>query len=282
MTDAPKHNLALMKISTYHKERGDSVFLGSPQDNCDLSYASWLFKPLYHADVMGGPGYDPTICLNEQQDCKPDYSLYPQLDYSLGYTWSHCPRHCEFCVVGKQKHDMIHHSILEFHDDRFSKICLLNNNTFTDPRWRDTFDEIWERDLTVIDENGYDMRLLDDEKVEYLNKTKFQGDIHFAWDRIKDYKQIIPKIKYLKQIKHQIKVYVLVGYENPDITKWDIARCAILRHNGIDPFVMVYNRVRKSKSPKMRRLNQFERMVNRTYIWWSMGFRKAWREYCVK
>ena len=39
-----------------------------------------------------------------------------------------------------------------------------DNNTFSDPQWHDTFEEIWDAKLTVKDENGYDLRLLDEEK----------------------------------------------------------------------------------------------------------------------
>ncbi|GAF83320.1 unnamed protein product, partial [marine sediment metagenome] len=43
LTDAPKHNLALMKISTYHKLRGDEVRLNMPILPADIVYASQLF-----------------------------------------------------------------------------------------------------------------------------------------------------------------------------------------------------------------------------------------------
>jgi hypothetical protein len=53
-----------------------------------------------------------------------------------------------------QHPDTEHHSIWEFHDSSRSKICLLNNNTFQDKRWKETFEEIWDANLSVIDENG--------------------------------------------------------------------------------------------------------------------------------
>lgn len=277
MTDAPRHNLALMKISTHHKELGDDVFLGNPQDPCDFSYASWLFSYPYQADVVGGTGVDPSIRLD--LDCKPDYSLF-NLDYSVGFTWEYCPNRCGFCVVPKQNNPKTHSTIWKFHNPEFKKICLLNNNTFSDPKWRDTFEEILGEDLTVIDENGYDLRLLDDEKVEYLNRTKFSTVIHFAWDDIKDERKIRRGLTTLKLLKHHPQIYVMVGY--PDlrpIDETDLHRCQVIVDAGFDPFVMVYNRIRKSKSPIMHQLNQFQRMVNRTYIWRKLGFKKAWEVY---
>jgi hypothetical protein len=279
MTDATKHNLALMKISTYHKSRGDGVFLGNPQDECDLSYASWLFSYKYPADVVGGTAVDPSIRLNGAFDCKPDYSLF-NLDYSVGFTWEYCPNKCEFCVVPKQSNPKVHHSIWEFHDPQFKQICLLNNNTFSDPKWRNTFDEILEAGLTIIDENGYDLRLLDDEKVEYLNKTKFSTTVHFAWDKVEDEQKIRNGLKVLKQLTHTKQIYVMVGFPNlRPIDETDLHRCQVIVDAGFDPFVMVYNRIHKSRSPIMRQLNQFQRMVNRTYIWRKLGFKIAWQNY---
>jgi hypothetical protein len=277
MTDAPRHNLALMKISTHHKQLGDDVFLGRPQDPCDFSYASWLFSYPYQADVVGGTGVDPSIRLDI--DCKPDYSLF-NLDYSVGFTWEYCPRKCEWCVAPKQNNPKTHNTIWKFHDHKFKSICLLNNNTFSDPKWQDTFEEILDEDLTVIDENGYDLRLLDENKIDYLNKTKFSTVIHFAWDDIKDERKIRSGLKTLRLLKHHPQIYVMVGFPNlRPIDETDLHRCQVIVDAGFDPFVMVYNRIKKSKSPIMHQLNQFQRMVNRTYIWRKLGFAKAWEVY---
>jgi hypothetical protein len=43
LTDAPKHNLALMKLSAYHKDCGDVVTLNEPIIPADYTYASVLF-----------------------------------------------------------------------------------------------------------------------------------------------------------------------------------------------------------------------------------------------
>ena len=88
LTDAPRHNLALMKLSSFHKARGDSISLNQPLEPCDKVYASWLYTwtKRYPADIIGGTGYDPTIRLPaEIEKQRPDYSLFP-IDYSLGYT----------------------------------------------------------------------------------------------------------------------------------------------------------------------------------------------------
>lgn len=192
VTDAPKHNLALMKISAHHKLLGDKTWLNGV-GSFDLTYGSWLFDHSEKSpcDIEGGPGIDPTKrLLNKFNYQVPDYTLFG-LDYALGYTWSWCPRKCPFCVVSKQNNPKEHNSIWDFMLARHKKICLLNNNTFSDRRWKETFEEIWEAGLTVIDENGYDLRLLTDERADALKRTKFQGYIHFAWDQLKDESEIL-------------------------------------------------------------------------------------------
>lgn len=240
LTDAPYHNLALMKISTFHKLQGDEVTLNIPLQPADKTYGSWLYSQKYQADVNGGPGYDPKITLNGFDKYKPDYSLYPNLDYSLGYTWKYCPRKCSFCVVPKQSNPKEHYSIWDFHESRFKKICLLNNNTFSDPQWRETFQEIWDANLTVHDENGYDIRLLDEEKAEALKRTKFDGYIHFSWDFWKNGKQIFKGLELLSKYKINAMLYVLIGY---DTTRFqDAYRCQLINFMGFSFYPMPYNR----------------------------------------
>ena len=270
LTDAPKHNLVLMKISSYHKARGDTISLNHPQDPCDLSYGSWLFdfSPKYHADNQGGPGIDPGIRLDGFNNVKPDYSLFP-IDYSLGYTWEHCSRRCGFCVVPKQHNPKEHHSIWEFHDSKFSKVCLLNNNTFSDPRWRETFEEIWDAGLTVMDENGYDLRLMDGEKAAALKRTRFEGQIHFAWDRIRDERAIIHGLRLAKEYKLNAMVYVLMGYDTT--FEEDLYRCQRIHSLGFDPFPMLY---RQTKA-----LRSFRRFIYLRYYRQYKTLKQAWQDY---
>ena len=278
MTDAPRHNLALMRISAHHKAKGDNVFLGSPLDEAEYSYGSWLFSKGYPCDKAGGPGYDISIRLNGVP-VKPDYDLY-NIDYSLGSTWEYCPRKCGFCCVPKQLNPKTHYSIWQFHDPEFNKICLLNNNTLTDPQWHETFEEIWDAGLVVIDENGYDLRLLSEESLLYLNKTRFEGMVHFAWDDIQDEQEIRRGLDVLVGIKHPVQIYVLVGFpDHRPIDETDLYRCQVISDYGFDPFVMVYNRKPKSREPRMVQLNQFQRLVNRVFIWRKLGFKEAWRTY---
>ena len=266
LTDAKKHNLALMKISSYHKFKGDNVYLNGV--GCfDLTYGSWLFDFSQKGicDIEGGPGIDIEKKLPEKfEACKPDYTLF-DLDYSVGFTWAYCPRKCSFCIVPRQNNSKIHNSIWTFHDSKFKKICLLNNNTFSDPDWKETFEEIWDADLRVIDENGYDLRLINEEKADALKKTKFKGRIHYAWDFMKDEKKIIEGLK----IAPKGMVYVLINY-NTTIEE-DLYRCEIINKNGFDPYIMPFR-----KTPETWKFKEF---IDRRAYWKYENMTEGWNNY---
>lgn len=276
LTDAPKHNLALMKISAWHKAKGDNVLLNSPIFPADYTYASVLFKKNLQefggANWIGGPAVPGSKLPAEIESMKPDYDLFG-LDYSLGYTYRPCSRGCAFCVVPGMDHpDENHHSIWEFHDSKFDTICLMNNNTFKDAQWKETFAEIWDADLRVRDENGYDLRLLDDEKADALHRTKWATPLHFAWDRMMDESQIRRGLELLN--KHKMRntrhgVYVLIGYDTTP--EEDIYRCQIIHDFGLTPYPMPY--VRDDYTRK------FKRFINLHYYRKYKTIKKAWLDY---
>lgn len=273
-TDAPKHNLALMKLSAWHKQHGDEVTLNMPIMPCDYSYASILFEKnrgMFNANEYGGPAYvfpeeEIGKVLDLDIECiHPDYDLFP-VYYSIGFTFRPCFRKCPFCKVWKmQQPDTEHHSIWEFHDTRFTKICLLNNNTFFDKQWKETFEEIWDANLSVIDENGYDLRLIDEEKAEALKKTKFIGQRHYAWDRIEDESAILRGLK----IAPKGTVYVIIGYDTTQ--EQDIYRVQKIVDHGFDPYIMPFHQSREEK--------RFKRFID-SFMWRKYKtIQDAWKDY---
>ena len=121
-------NIALMKISAYHKSIGDTVEWYGPFDGWfDKVYMSKVFSftPDYdyhiNADevVKGGTGYAISLVNGKELFDKskdenlpveveamyPDYSLYPTLtqDTAFGFLTRGCPRGCDFCIVGKKE-----------------------------------------------------------------------------------------------------------------------------------------------------------------------------------
>lgn len=275
LTDAPKHNLALIKLSAWHKAGGDTVTLNMPIVPADYTYASVLFginKKRFNADEYGGPAFAGSKLTIDVESVVPDYSLYGG-DFSIGYTYRPCSSDCAFCVVPKMDHpDTNHHSIWEFHNHKFKKICLLNNNTFQDPMWRETFAEIHDAGLSVIDENGYDLRIIEDEHADALHRTKWETPLHFAWDRMVDEPLIVRGLKTLE--RHGLRstsngVYVLIGYNTTETE--DLYRCQVINDHGLTPYPMPYKLTDYTR--------RFKRFVNLHYYRKYGTIEQAWNDY---
>ena len=109
-------NLALMKLSAYHKSQGDDVSRWFGFEHYDRVYMSKVFDEtltedfLYCVDadevVKGGSGYGLDNRLpDEVEHIYPDYSLYPELtkDTAFGFLTRGCPRGCHFCIVAEKE-----------------------------------------------------------------------------------------------------------------------------------------------------------------------------------
>jgi hypothetical protein len=129
-------NLALMKISAWHKAQGDSLEFATMFEHYDKIYMSKVFtytlddEYCYHTDetIKGGIGYDFKIVLPKEIDrmC-PDYSLY-NCDHAYGFTTRGCIRKCPECFVPeKEGYLSAYMDIDEFIADKKS-IILMDNN----------------------------------------------------------------------------------------------------------------------------------------------------------
>lgn len=106
-------NLALMKISAYHKSMGDDVQWASPIFKYDKIYKSKVFTftaddtYIYNCEtVCGGTGYDIVKKLSEEMEyIAPDYSIYPSIDNktAYGFLTRGCPNKCKWCIVPKKE-----------------------------------------------------------------------------------------------------------------------------------------------------------------------------------
>ncbi|GHU36732.1 hypothetical protein AGMMS50256_33740 [Betaproteobacteria bacterium] len=131
-------NLALMKLSAWHKANGDEVSFYSPIMPFERVYSSKVFTftpedPYLPANVIkGGSGYGLLHNLPEEIEHRcPDYSLYG-LDYSLGFLTRGCIRRCPWCIVPTKEGSIrAHADIDEFL--RHKNVVLLDNNVLAHP-----------------------------------------------------------------------------------------------------------------------------------------------------
>lgn len=276
-TDAKMANIALMKIARYHRGLGDDVAFHDPlfDQDTDLLYCSKLFRftPDYAYQgrahvVTGGTGYDIASTLPEEIDrLDPDYSIYPDCDYSMQFFSRGCIRKCPFCVV-REKEGYIHPVTPMNLNPRGKRIHVLDNNFFANPEWREAGKTLKSYVQPVDFSSGIDIRLFNEEQARFLNELKLFKQIHIAWDnpRQRIDKKIQQAIKYIKPYK--LMCYVLIGYWSTP--EEDLYRVERLRELGVDPFVMPFD-----KSDTYQR--RFARWVNHKAIFKSCSF----LDYCA-
>ena len=243
--DAKLPNLALMKISTWHKKQGDAVEIATPIfANHDKYYASKIFNfsqmpNLPKNTIIGGTGYQVESKLpDEIEKCQPDYSLYPHCDFSWQRFSIGCIRDCDFCVVRKKEGNIKSVEPMNL-NPRGKYIYLLDNNFFASPNWNELILYLMKIGQPVQFE-GVDVRILTDEKAEWLNKVKLKGQIHIAWDNVNE--DVYTRLKEIIKIipTYKLMCYVLVGFNTSE--EEDLHRILKLRKLKIDPFVMPYDK----------------------------------------
>jgi radical SAM superfamily enzyme YgiQ (UPF0313 family) len=156
------------------------------------SEARKLAKQFPEAVVsLGGSGVSlSTILPEEIENIFPDYDLYPECDFSLGYTSRGCPRSCGYCLVPKMKYEGRPHAVCDiyrFYDQRFKKMVILDNNIFSVPNnhFKRISKQIIKEGIKVEFNAGLDIRFIDDEKAKLLREMHIKVP-KFAWDDIRD------------------------------------------------------------------------------------------------
>ena len=258
-------NLALMKLATYHKQRGDEVEWAFPLMPYDRVYMAKVFTftqddiTAYQTDdiVRGGTGYDLQSKLPaDVENCYPDYSIYGITDTAYGYLTRGCPRGCRFCIVaekeGKQSKKVAN---LENFWRGQKYIKLLDPNLLACPDWKELIQELIDSKAWVDFTQGLDIRLMTAEKADMIQQCK-KKMLHFAWDNPEDELTFEKLKEYRKAFSlpdDKCKVYVLTNFNSTH--EQDLERVYRLRDIGYDPFVMVYE---KWNAPKeTRRLQRW-------------------------
>lgn len=287
-------NLALMKISAFHKAQGDSVEWVDPMfgGHYDKVYMSKVFSftPDYDfvidADEIerGGTGYCISLVNGREvfdqsknknlpppiEHIYPDYSLYPELtqDTAYGFLTRGCPRGCDFCVVEKKEGrcSVKVADLSEFWRGQ-KKIVLCDPNILACKDWRELLQQLIDSKAEVDFNQGLDIRLMTEEKVEMLDQIRIK-QIHFAWDCYEDKAKVLPKLRLFSEKStrhigsHAAIVYTIVNFSTT--IEQDLERIYTLREMGYWPYVMIYDKAHCKPIYK-----DMQRWVNNRFIFAS-------------
>ena len=257
-------NLALMKLSAWHKARGDTVEWWWGFGEYDRVYMSKVFDETYSPDipeplnarevVKGGTGYGLDNHLpDEVEHICPDYSLYPKLakDTAYGFLTRGCPRGCDFCIVAK-KEGRASRKVADLSEwwRGQKNIKLLDPNLLACQEHMDLLRQLAESGAWVDFTQGLDCRLLTAENIAAIGAVKVE-EIHFAWDYMSESESVINGLKLYAEIANKKPhgfygaVYVLTNY-NTSMDE-NLYRIYTLRDMGYNPYVMIYNKPSASK-----------------------------------
>ena len=270
----PKYpNLALMKISAWHKAQGDRVEWWNGLEHYDRVYMSKVFSDAYTKDIefiiqadeviRGGSGYcietvdgvehyRPELGAElppEIEHIYPDYGLYPTLteNTAFGFLTRGCPRGCHFCIVA-DKEGQRSRKVADLSEwwRGQKNIVLMDPNILAYKGHMDLLDQLAESKAWVDINQGVDARLLTEKNINAINAVKVKN-IHFAWDYMSESKAVVRGLKlYKRYARRKIKsgawgsVYTLTNYDTT--MEENLYRIYTLRGMGFDPYVMIYNK----------------------------------------
>lgn len=284
--DGALPNLALMRLSHWHKERGDAVVLTRSierdlfEQPPDRVYISCIFKfsqlklmraqRIWPEAIIGGTGTPFVRTVEELLGVddyeRYDYSGYPDFKDSIGFTQRGCRLKCKFCVVpskeGKNKSVNPIDAIWRG-EPHPRNLNILDNDFFGQPMWRDRINEILHGGFRVCLQQGINVRLINEESAEALasiqyRDTKFsERRLYTAWDNLKDEKVFFRGVDTLERSgippKH-LRAYMLVGFDKEETWERIWHRFNMMVERGIEPYPMVYDQTRKD-------LKKFQRWV---------------------
>lgn len=269
-------NLALMKLSHWHKAQGHAVhFTRSAErdlfepDDYDVVYGSSIFKfsqvrlmrfqREFPGAIIGGTGTPDVRTVEELIGVEHehyDYSLYPEVTFSMGFTQRGCRLKCGFCVVptkeGKPRSVSTIGQI--WRGDPWPRhLHILDNDFFGQPRaeWEARIDEILGGGFKLALTQGINARMIDEAAAKALASVDYRDGefkarrLYTAWDSLHDEKRLFKGLELLA--KHGVKpdhvmVYMLIGYREGEGEEDWLHRQSSLRAWGARPYPMPFKR----------------------------------------
>src|SRR3972149_8529607 len=249
--DGKLPNLALMKLSHWHKSLGDEVYFTRHtipdlfEPKYDRVYGSAIFsfshklierfRHNFPDAIIGGAGVDSALPDFTDRTVEKmiiggeyehyDYSIYPDYKWSIGFTARGCRLRCGFCIVPrKEGKPRSVNSIYDIWREGTEKnICLLDNDFFGQDKEQleKRVDEIISGDFKICFNQGINIRLVTDYAAKVLPQMKYYDDqfsvrrLYTAWDNLKDEEVFFRGVSLLEKNgipPSHLMVFMLIGY----------------------------------------------------------------------
>lgn len=274
-------NLALMRLSNWHKQRGDTVEWWTGFTHYDRVYMSKVFTftpdfdTVINAEeiITGGTGYKDFGSLPpEVEACPPDYTLYPNWKPAVGFLTRGCCRCCDFCIVPRKEgtvHPAATWEEIKRPDSR--EMVLLDNNVLASDYGLEQIDRMGREQVWVDFNQGLDARLITPEIAGMLARLHWIRLIRLACDTSEMLPVIRQATSYLKEAgvsQSRFWAYALVR----DVEEAH-RRVMALREMGVEPFAQPYRDYDGGEPTEEQKA--FARWVNRKSLFKSC----TWESY---
>lgn len=281
-------NYALMKISAYHKAVGDTVEWWNPLYQYDLVYSSKIFDftpidpYLPENAIRGGTGYRD-LPLNRELPPEidgmfPDYSIYPDCDYAIGYLTRGCIRNCRWCIVPKKEGKIRPYrhwrSIVRTDTD---KLVLMDNNILACEHGIQELIGLIGSGYRIDINQGMDARLVNDTIADILSQLKWIRFIRFSCDQKSQIEPVRHTIELLGKYgvrPYRIYIYLLVTEDIQDAA--DRVE-ALKKYKGINLYAQAERNERLGIIPNAAQLEFQQR-----YVYGGCYRAETWEEYCKR
>lgn len=225
--DSDYPNLALMKISSWHKAQGDTVEWYNPFAQYDMVYMSKIFSftPDYNQWITnaghiekGGTGYDlHAILPPEMEFAIPDYSIYPSIDSktAYGFLTRGCPNKCKWCVVPRKEGPV--RPYMDVDDvavDGRTNLILMDNNILACDYGLQQIEKIVQKGYRVDFNQALDARLITDDIAQLLAKVRWLNQIRFGCDtpkQIEECEHAMQMIDSYRERPASYLMYTMIG-----------------------------------------------------------------------
>lgn len=281
-------NYALMKISSWHKARGDTVEWWNPLCRYDRVYSSKVFDftpadpYLPENTVRGGTGYRDLPIKNtlpvEIDSMFPDYSIYPECDYAIGYLTRGCPNNCRWCVV-PQKEGKIrpYRTWEEITRKDTDKLVLMDNNILSCEYGISQLAALIGSGYRIDLNQGMDARLVDERVADIISGLSWIRFIRFSCDQRS---QIIPVRNAVELLMgrgvrpYRIFVYLLVTDDLVDASE----RVEALKgYKAVNLYAQAERNERLGIIP-----NNMQMEFQQRYVYSGRYRLETWEGYCKR
>lgn len=274
-------NYALMKISAYHKNKGDSVEWWNPLFAPDCVYSSKVFTftkvdaYLPKDAILGGTGYDIQSKLSDEiETCDLDYSIYPDLDYCVGFLTRGCPNKCGWCVVPEKEGDIKPYRDIEEVAVR-RNVVLMDNNILASDHGIRQLEKAGSMDIRIDVNQALDARRIDKSVASVLGKCKWYKRLRLACDTSSMKDPVAKAVKLLRDANvkpTEFTCYVLVKDDIEEAHD----RVMFLKSMNVSAFAMPYRDFKTMNEPS-KQVKRFARWVNQKAIFKTV----KWENYKV-